>query len=763
MTSSRKNSRNVNGVTPIKSAEEADFRRSSGLLFFLLALVILGVFSGITFEQKADMFQAGEVAADDVSADRELLVVDVDSTARKRSLAAENQPPVFDLNPETYTGLETQVAGALLTAAMDQGENPSGVRRELEDQLDVVIGRDILDIWQDRDFHALMYGRVLPWLKNHLNRGVVADRLMLQPYRKNGMVIRDPVAGTENRLPDPVDIYDVETLIEQLDEHLKQEFDVPLRTRKAVQTLVAPLVRPSLRHNPEASRARALEASKAVEPVYYQIKKGEIIVRQGERVTQEQQRQLEALQARNPGYFHVSKAASMLILGLFMSLGLYFKWTGQDIRQRSLSSRDFCFLAAVMLVFGIASKLVGFVEIPLAEEISGISPEFFSYAIPLAGGVGVLALYFAPEIVVMADLILAFLCTKMLGGNLDLFIYYFLSGVVYMILVKRAQSRIELLKTVFPLVGGMLIIWLGVSLFKFQGLGQVGVGGAFVAFAALLSLLTVLSLSPIAEYIFGYSSNLRLLELMNLEQPLFQELMVGAPGTYHHSLVVANMVEAASRVVGANPLLAKVAALYHDIGKLAKPHYFIENQFGGKNPHDKLAPSMSTLIVTSHVKKGVELARENKLGQEICDIIRQHHGTRLVQAFYRKAREQAESRGEQAREEEFRYPGPKPQTKEAGLILLADAIEASSRTLVEPTTSRLRGHINSMIKDIFNEGQLDESELPLKDLHRVGEVFQHILTGIFHRRISYPSQQEKPETPAGERTLTVVSAKGNTK
>ena len=196
------------------------------------------------------------------------------------------------------------------------------------------------------------------------------------------------------------------------------------------------------------------------------------------------------------------------------------------------------------------------------------------------------------------------------------------------------------------------------------------------------------------EMAFGYTSDIKLLEVANLDQPLLRNLMVQAPGTYHHSVIVSNMVEATAKAVNANPLLAKTAAYYHDIGKATKPLYFIENQMGGPNRHEKLAPSMSSLILISHVKDGVELARKYKLGREITDIIRQHHGTTLISFFYQKAKEQAEKKGGKSakvKEEDFRYPGPKPQTKEAGLVMLADMVEAASRTLVDSNVSASRG------------------------------------------------------------------------
>lgn len=269
-----------------------------------------------------------------------------------------------------------------------------------------------------------------------------------------------------------------------------------------------------------------------------------------------------------------------------------------------------------------------------------------------------------------------------------------------------------------------------------------------MAINSLLSLILLFAVSPVLELAFGYSTRFRLMELMSLEHPLMQELMVTIPGTYHHSLVVANMVEAGAKAIGANSLLCKVAALYHDAGKLTYPEYFIENQFGGPNKHDKLAPSMSALIITSHVKKGTELAERYKLGQEIIDIIRQHHGTRVIRYFYQKAI----NMGERPRESDFSYPGPRPQTKEAAILMLADSVEASSRTLTDPTPARIRTHIDTIIKGIFSEGQLDESELTFKDLHYLSENFQRILTGIFHQRIAYPpaKNEGKQEGKAAE-------------
>ena len=246
----------------------------------------------------------------------------------------------------------------------------------------------------------------------------------------------------------------------------------------------------------------------------------------------------------------------------------------------------------------------------------------------------------------------------------------------------------------------------------------------------------------LVESLFRYTSNIRLMEILNLDQPLLKELMLVAPGTYHHSLVVGQMVEAAASAIGANPLLAKAAAYYHDIGKLKKPLYFVENQYGGENKHEKLAPSMSSLILIAHVKDGVELARRHRLGEGICDIIQQHHGTCLISYFYNKAKNQAPDPNK-VNIQDFRYPGPRPQTKEAALVLISDQLEAASKTLTDPTPARIQGMVQKIVNNIFTDGQLDDCELTLKELHLIAKHCTKILSGIFHQRISYPMPVEK--------------------
>ena len=256
----------------------------------------------------------------------------------------------------------------------------------------------------------------------------------------------------------------------------------------------------------------------------------------------------------------------------------------------------------------------------------------------------------------------------------------------------------------------------------------------------IVSSIIVLGILPVFEYLFNTATNISLLELADFHHPLLQRLIQEAPGTYHHSLIVGNLSESACRAVGANALLARIGAYYHDIGKLQKPEYFSENQASEKNKHGNLAPTMSRLVIMNHVKEGVELAKKYRLSPSLTDFIQQHHGNSLVYYFYRRALENIEE-DQDVKEEGFRYPGPKPDTKETAIVLLADSVEAAARALKEVTPGKIEELVHKIINNKFIDGQLDECELTLKDLEKISAVFIRLLCGVYHNRASYPESE----------------------
>ncbi len=254
--------------------------------------------------------------------------------------------------------------------------------------------------------------------------------------------------------------------------------------------------------------------------------------------------------------------------------------------------------------------------------------------------------------------------------------------------------------------------------------------------SSLISGIVVLGVLPVFEYLLQTVTNISLLELADSHHPILQRMILEAPGTYHHSLIVGNLSDTACNAIGANGLLARIGSYYHDIGKLQKPEYFIENQQIKNNLHDTLSPTMSKMIIMNHIKEGLELAKKHSLSPALWDFIQRHHGNSLVYYFYRRALEGKEE-DQEVTEEGFRYPGPKPNTKETAVVLLADSVEAATRALKDPTPAKIEEVVHKIINNKFIDGQLDECDLTLKDLEKISSVFTKILSGIYHSRVNY--------------------------
>jgi putative nucleotidyltransferase with HDIG domain len=432
---------------------------------------------------------------------------------------------------------------------------------------------------------------------------------------------------------------------------------------------------------------------------------------------------------------------SLLVILL---LAILFEFATANIRKFSPDNRDLLFLTLLLLAMLAVTKA----SLGLFPLIGQVFPEIpssvYAYAIGIAAGAMLVRIVLNSETALVFSLVASTLAGWLMDNSFFFAVYFIIGSVVGAHSVGHAEDRTIIVKA------GAMIGVVNVLTILCQNLishhwvpTEVGFNLIFGFWGGIGSALVVLGVLPIVEWVFGYTTNIKLLELANLNHPLLKEMILEAPGTYHHSVIVSILAETAARSVNANPLLARVSAYYHDIGKINKPLYFVENQGQHEDKHDKLAPSMSSLVLISHVKDGLELAREYGIGKKIGNIIQQHHGTSLISFFYQKAKDQENPEMEQVEEGAYRYPGPKPQTKEAGLVLLADAVEAASRTLLEPTPARLQGLVQKIINSIFTDGQLDECELTLKDLHQIAKSFNPILGGLHHHRIDYPAPAAK--------------------
>jgi len=448
-------------------------------------------------------------------------------------------------------------------------------------------------------------------------------------------------------------------------------------------------------------------------------------------------------------------STGIALITFFTILVVYLLFLKDHKKLHPAHNKHIFFLALGLVLYLTFAKFSTYIAQSANPDATwDISSLSFFLIIPIPSAAMLTCLFLGFDIAIFFTIILSLLTSLVFSGNFEVFIFFFLSSITAAYWIKARQARKNFIIAGFKLAifNGVLAISIG-----FYSLAQpdVIILAKEVAMAfcgGLFSATLTIGFAPLIEVIFDYTTDSKLLEFSNLDQPLIKKLMIEAPGTYNHSVIVATLAEAAASAIDVSSLKAKVMGYYHDIGKLDKKLYYIENQADGKNRHDKLSPSMSALILIGHVKNGVEMAKKYKLGNEIIDGIIQHHGTSLIKYFYQKS---LNSGNDTVKEENFRYPGPKPQTREAGIVMLADVVEAAVRALERPTPARIQGRVKELINDIFADGQLEECELTLKDLHQIAKSFNNILTSIYHSRIEYPDKiQEKKKEKNGSSKST---------
>ena len=427
----------------------------------------------------------------------------------------------------------------------------------------------------------------------------------------------------------------------------------------------------------------------------------------------------------------------LLVAFLLGALAAYV-WVLQPKEIRR--PRNLALLGTVLLLVLLLNRYGILIITSLLQSYPRIPLSAMRAALPVPLGGVLLTILFNPRLAFAGSLVLTILTGVMVAAPIDYLLFSFVGSLVGVFTLAKHRGR-----TAFFRAGGIMSLANVYTLLAFALVqGDVSTLLAEIVGGLLNGVIVAVVANgflPLLEHSFGRTTDFTLLELSNLNEPMLRHLALVSPGTYHHSIMVGTLAEAAAEAVGANALLCRVGAYYHDIGKTRHPAYFIENDRDAAIRHDKLAPSLSRAIVMSHVKEGIEMARAYGLPEVLVDLIPQHHGTRLVHYFYQRAKETADPDLHAVQEEDYRYPGPKPQTREAAILMLADAVEAAARTLTDPTPARIQGAVQKIINGIFVDGQLDECDLTLRDLHRMANSFARILAGIFHHRVNYPGIQ----------------------
>ncbi|MBF0626760.1 MAG: HDIG domain-containing protein [Magnetococcales bacterium] len=722
-------------------------------LFFLLVALLTVIFSPVVL-RPLYLPQVGDIATRDIKADRDLLVEDAETTRKRRMEAAATAVPVYDWDPGMMETVARRIGEHLKWLDESRLVTPRPDREQLRD----AFFERLEDMVDESAFSALMNMKELnllatdisAWLSEHSQIRVVSGPEVLNDLAHNPFVIHN-MGDEEIRTTaasGATGLMDLVGMRRMLEKSAEQRFaHLPEPVLKWVLDQVSIYIRPTLVLNLAETKTRRDQAAAVVDPVFYRVRRGQMVIQEGAEVTDAARLKIDALnQNRWTGKMALN------IIGLAMAL-LLFMWLGRKFLITT--STDFpkdrktlYILGTILLVTSLLSSITFTIGQGLAE-IFGWPTRMAAY-LPLAAlGSAMASLTIGaragiPGGALMLGALVSFLCALESDGGLPIFLYFMVGSLVGGATLRVCRKRYDVLIAGFWIGLAQTITVPAVELLSDRSPSwDWTLGGGVAMTSGMLIGLWGLALIPLFEFLFNITTDSRLLELASGDHPLLKNLSLRSPGTYHHSVMMGNLAEAAAESIGANPLMARVMALYHDVGKMNKPHYFVENQ-SGENRHDHLSPSMSVKVIQGHVKDGVEMVREYKLGGPILEAVTTHHGNSLLQFFYNRAVNQAAKRGEKIADADFRYPGPKPQSKEGGILMMADSVEAAARTLKTPSPAQIQSLVSRIVASKIADGQLQECRLTLQEIARIEEAFTRVLTlGFYHRRIEYPDQVKK--------------------
>jgi len=688
----------------------------------LLVLTVAALSALMTINLLPDKIslRLGDVSPREVRAQRSVIYISTTETARLQQAAMQATPPVYDTDESAASGADRTVQDLFDRIDEERLTLSRDTRPGTISQTVATLQPQFGTIFTSAQLRYLLTAPP-PVLQN---LRVTAARLVSAEMDRD---IRDNSADLQHARTEVAEAARREVASSQ--------------GAAIVRAVASQALRPTQILNRRKTEAAREAAARAVPPISYRMTRGDQIIGPGETVTQEHLDKFTALGLLNP-HLELTTGATVCILAAAMVL-LVVLFIARTLPALYKDRRRLALLAVIVLlsVFGLK---VGATMLGLS--FGGGQPGYLGMMSVAAAGMLVSVLLDA-NLAVLIVALLAVQSGLIMNHEIRFTVMTLMSSLVGILCIGSGRTRHNLLKTTMALAGANLaLVWL-LGLLLRDSLGELGAGSAWAvgaaAFAAFLFWFGLLAL----EKPFGILTHTALLELSATDQPLLQQLCAIAPGTYAHSMLVGTLAEAGARAIGADPLLCRVGGYYHDIGKMKRPEFFVENQ-RRENVHGRLSASLSALIIAAHVRDGVEMALQHRLPAEIRDIIAQHHGTTLIRYFYHQAL--ADCGGSEEAppglEERFRYPGPRPQTREAAIVMLADTVEAAARCLDRPSMERLEVLIANLLREKIEDGQLDECPLTFRDLRGIAAGFLHVLAAMMHERIDYPSLDRSSET-----------------
>lgn len=727
-----------------------------------LFVTVISLFTSYTPSRRLAIPDVGEIAAADIISPADLTIEDQETTAKRRIAAEQGVLPVYAFDAGAASRTEALIReffelGRERAQAPGEGRGPEALQQEVLDRLGIEA--------EVRHLAALSKARFPKELEDSLvgvtgkvtAPGVILSKslFILGELERGFTLVGGPDGERTVRAADILDIKEAKSRYAAEVDAL----DLPARSKMLLVNLADIFLRPNIAFDPEGTEARKAQARASVETVFYTIKKGKVIIRKGDEVTVESAKQARLANielGRRPSWFTNFAGTFLLFALLFITLWYYLR----SILRSGHPMKKFMMMGTTLLLSLVIYRLSLF----LAQGLSGMasvsvfaSRDAYLFAFPFQFGVLLFAFLASDHLALIYAILNSLAAGYILGPNYYPMIFCFIGGIaaIYGVKVYQRHRRTSVLRAGLFFVAPINVVSVITLHLVRERAGSFGLvwGEALLGLlGGALSAALAFVLVPVFESLFQFVTSTKLLELTNSDLPVFRQMALEAPGSYHHSLIVATLAEKAAEEIKADAMLAKAGALYHDIGKIKMPEYFIENRTGDFDLHKDLTPSLSTLVIVNHVKEGIETARKLKLPPRLVEIIEQHHGSSIVRYFYQKAKERYDPELQKIGEEDYRYPGPRPRSKEAGLVMLADSAEAASRSLRSPTKDSLRRLITEIFNAYLQDGQLDDCDFTLRDLRTTAASFFSILYAVYHPRVEYPGfafEPRKDRKPAG--------------
>jgi putative nucleotidyltransferase with HDIG domain len=758
-------SRQKNGEEePAERIEKGHFGRrfvQSPFLYLVLFVLVLSYLLSYIPPRSLPRLAEGEIASADIISPTDLNIEDVETTALRRVEAQEAVLPVYTFDENSFLNTEETIRRLFEfgRAWLNNAAAPAPaaeLQKAIAEKFDLEIPAQDLDSLIKSSFSPEVQESLISLIGKVSSQGILTSKsLFIRKETERGLILmRGPGDERLIRVDEILDLVEGRQRFAADVENL----EIPSRSKRLLLGLAEVLLRPNVSFNKAETEARKERARARVETAYFRIKKGKVIVRKGDEATADDLRWIliinQNLQEARDWLVHL--AGTVLLFALFFLTAWYYL---KSLLKFRAALNIFIMMGVTLLLGLLAFKLCAllatlfsqFVQIPALTDV-----EVYRFAFPYEFGVLVFAFLSTNTITLIFAILNSLMVGYMFQGHFPLMLFSFIGGLaaVYGIRYYGKRRRTSTLRAglfVLAPINIFLIITLELIREKIGGLSMISAEAVMGLAGGALSAALAFLLLPIFENIFGFVTQTKLLELTNSDLPVFRQMALEAPGSYHHSLVVATLAEKAAEEIGLDGMLVKAGALYHDIGKVKRPEYFIENISRNPDLHKDLTPSLSSLVIINHVKEGAEAAKKLKLPKKIKEIVEQHHGSSIVRYFYHKAKEVYDPEMQKIEEENYRYPGPRPQSKEAALIMLADSVEAASRSLKSPTRESLKRMIIEIFENYLQDGQLDDCDFSLRELRAIANSFHTTLYAIHHPRIPYPGfdfEIKKKKSPA---------------